>query len=155
MPKALTAKGVEGQQPDPNRRLEIPDGLLPGLYLIVQTTGAKSWAVRFRANGRTAKVTLGRFPAIELAKVLEGRSFSPIGSGREVSFRGRLIAACGENQRGHFHAQPGLAQNADDQAGAENDRSDHRNLLARRQRDFLQSPNGSWKAQSESAVKKQ
>ena len=46
MPKALTAKAVEGQQPDPDRRLEIPDGLLPGLYLIVQTTGAKSWAVR-------------------------------------------------------------------------------------------------------------
>ncbi len=71
MAKALTAKAVEKMRPDPNRRLEIPDGLLPGLYLVVQPTGAKSWAVRFRANGRTAKVTLGRFPAIELVKARE------------------------------------------------------------------------------------
>ena len=71
MTKALTAKAVEKMRPDPNRRLEIPDGLLPGLYLVVQPTGAKSWAVRFRANGRTAKVTLGRFPAIELVKARE------------------------------------------------------------------------------------
>ena len=68
MTKTLTAKSVETQQPEADRRLEIPDGLLPGFYLIVQPSGAKSWAVRFRANGRTAKVTLGRFPAIELAK---------------------------------------------------------------------------------------
>ena len=39
--------------------------------MIVQPSGAKSWAVRFRANGRTAKVTLGRFPTIELAKARE------------------------------------------------------------------------------------
>ena len=64
MAKALTAKAVEKQQPDPDRRREIPDGLLPGLYLVVQPTGAKSWAVRFRANGRTAKVTLGRWPGL-------------------------------------------------------------------------------------------
>ena len=101
MTKALTAKGVEGQQPDPHRRLEIPDGLLPGLYLIVQSSGSKSWAVRFRANGRTAKVTLGRFPAIELAKarelardqleaVAKGRDPSAsMGCGRQGGTRGQ------------------------------------------------------------------
>ncbi len=71
MAKALTAKTVEKMQPNPERRREIPDGLLPGLYLVVQPSGAKSWAIRFRANGKTAKVTLGRFPAIELAKARE------------------------------------------------------------------------------------
>ncbi len=44
---------------------------MPGLDLVVQPSGAKSWAVRFQANGKTAKVTLGRFPAIELAKARE------------------------------------------------------------------------------------
>lgn len=71
MSKALTAKAVEKFQPDPERRREVPDGLLPGLYLIVQPTGAKSWAVRYRANGKPAKLTLGRFPAIQLSKARE------------------------------------------------------------------------------------
>jgi integrase len=68
MPKALTAKAIEKFQPDPKRRLEVPDGLLPGLYLVVQPSGAKSWAVRYRANGKPVKFTLGRFPAIRLSK---------------------------------------------------------------------------------------
>ncbi|HEX2256291.1 MAG TPA: hypothetical protein VHG92_06255 [Afifellaceae bacterium] len=41
MPKALTAKAVEQAKPGAARR-EIPDGLLPGLYLVVQPSGAKS-----------------------------------------------------------------------------------------------------------------
>ncbi len=71
MSKALTAKAVEKFQPDPERRREVPDGLLPGLYLVVQPSGAKSWAVRYRANGKPAKLTLGRFPAIKLSKARE------------------------------------------------------------------------------------
>ena len=71
MAKVPTAKAVEKMLPNPERCLEIPDGLLPGLDLVVQPSGAKSWAVRFRANGKTAKMTLGRFPAIELAKARE------------------------------------------------------------------------------------
>jgi integrase len=38
-------------------RREIADG--GGLYLVVQPSGAKSWAVRYRRNGRTRKLTLG------------------------------------------------------------------------------------------------
>ena len=71
MSKALTAKAIEKFQPDPERRREVPDGLLPGLYLVVQPSGAKSWAVRYRANGKPAKLTLGRFPAIKLSKARE------------------------------------------------------------------------------------
>lgn len=66
MPKALTAVAVEKVKSDPARRLEIPDGLLPGLYLVVQTSGARSWAVRYRAAGRTRKLTLGTYPALQL-----------------------------------------------------------------------------------------
>lgn len=68
MAKGLTTKALEKAKPDPKRRLEIPDGLLPGLYLVIQRSGVKSWAIRYRANGKPAKLTLGRFPVIELAK---------------------------------------------------------------------------------------
>jgi integrase len=68
MPKPFTAKMVEKIAPDPKGRREIPDGLLPGLYLVVQPSGAKSWAIRYRANGRPRKFTLGSFPKIELGE---------------------------------------------------------------------------------------
>ena len=98
MAKALTAKAVEKQQPDPDRRLEIPDGLLPGLYLVVQPTGAKSWAVRFRANGRTAKVTLGRWPAIQLAKARElaRGQFEAVAKGRDPAAEKRATKGTGQ-----------------------------------------------------------
>ena len=38
----------------------MPDGGCPGLNLIIQPSGAKSWALRFRRpDGRPAKLTLG------------------------------------------------------------------------------------------------
>ncbi len=98
MAKALTALAVEKWQPDPDRRLEIPDGLLPSVYLIVQPSGAKSWAVRFRANGRTAKVTLGRFPAIELAKArdLARGQLEAVAKGRDPAAEKRAAKGTGQ-----------------------------------------------------------
>jgi integrase len=49
------------------RRQEIPDKQTRGLYLIVQPTGAKSWAVRYSRNGRVLKTTLGPYPALSLS----------------------------------------------------------------------------------------
>lgn len=51
-----------------DRRQEIPDGGAPGLYLVVQTSGAKSWAVRYSRAGKVQKSTLGRYPAMTLAE---------------------------------------------------------------------------------------
>jgi integrase len=70
MTKRLTAASIE-RLPKPHRRREIPDGLLPGLYLIVQPSGAKSWAVRYRHGGKTRKNTLGAYPALELGEARE------------------------------------------------------------------------------------
>ena len=50
MAKPLTVKGIEALKPDSARR-EIPDGAMPSLYIVVQPSGAKSWAVRYRVNG--------------------------------------------------------------------------------------------------------
>ena len=53
--------------PLPERRREVPDGKVVGLYLIHQELGAKSWALRYRANGKPKKLTLGRYPTVDLA----------------------------------------------------------------------------------------
>lgn len=54
----LTVKSIEKMQPARARR-EIADGLVSGLYLVVQPSGAKSWALRYRFQGQTRKLTLG------------------------------------------------------------------------------------------------
>ncbi|WP_052003058.1 site-specific integrase [Microvirga sp. BSC39] len=71
MPASLTARSVENAKPDPNRRLELPDGALPGFYLVVQPSGAKSWAVRYRAAGKPKKFTLGPYPRLTLGEARE------------------------------------------------------------------------------------
>lgn len=52
---------------DPAKRMELPDPGLSGLYLVVQPSGAKSWAVRYRHVGKPRKLTLGRWPIMGLA----------------------------------------------------------------------------------------
>lgn len=51
----------------PEARKEVPDGKVSGLYLVVQPSGSKSWAVRYRAAGQPRKLTLGPYPAMDLA----------------------------------------------------------------------------------------
>jgi integrase len=70
MSTTLTVRSVASLRGGKARR-EIPDAYMPGLYLIVQPSGAKSWAVRYRRHGRTRKVTLGAYPAIDLVAARE------------------------------------------------------------------------------------
>jgi integrase len=67
MAKTLTARSIETAK-IPAVRQEIPDGGCRGLFLVVQPSGRKSWAVRFRIDGRTGKHTLGSWPAVPLAE---------------------------------------------------------------------------------------
>src|SRR5271166_1069937 len=53
--------------PLPDKRREVPDGKIAGLYLVVQPSGARSWAIRYRAAGLPKKLTIGPYPAIDLA----------------------------------------------------------------------------------------
>jgi integrase len=68
MARNLTVRSVEAAKAGDARR-EIPDGLLPGLYLVTQPapSNAKSWCVRYRHAGLPRKLTLGSWPAIDLA----------------------------------------------------------------------------------------
>jgi hypothetical protein len=73
MATKLTAISVENAKPrvDPKTgelmRTEISDGGCAGLYLVVQPSGAKSWALRYRFAGAPKKLTLG--PKLVLAHV--------------------------------------------------------------------------------------
>ena len=66
--KLLTDLAIARVKPDPTRRLEIPDRQMPGLYLVVQPSGKRSFAVRTRLAGKPIKVTLGQVGAIDLAQ---------------------------------------------------------------------------------------
>ena len=71
MGKKLTAAAVEKFRPDPGKRLEKPDGVVDGLFLLIQSSGAKGWAFRYRfpvgGKIKTHKITIGSYPALGLA----------------------------------------------------------------------------------------
>jgi len=61
----LTAANVEKMKPT-DKRQQISDDICPGLNLIVQPTGKKGWAVRYRVAGKHRRMTLGAYPAVSL-----------------------------------------------------------------------------------------
>jgi integrase len=58
MAKPLTAYSVKSAKAGPERK-EIRDAGSRGLYLVIQPAGAKSWAFRYRFNGKPKKLTIG------------------------------------------------------------------------------------------------
>lgn len=69
MAKTLTVRGIEALKPDPKKRREVADGG-SGLYVVVQPSGRKGFAVRYRNQyGKTRKLTLKlQWPADEKAR---------------------------------------------------------------------------------------
>ncbi len=65
MTKQLTVRAIENLKPRADR-YGTADGLIPGLELITQPTGAKSWALRYRFGRVQKKLTIGTYPAIDL-----------------------------------------------------------------------------------------
>lgn len=63
------------------RRQEVADAKVRGLYLIVQISGKKSWAVRYRFGGRLLKLTIGAYPTFSLRQAREeaGNAFRMLG----------------------------------------------------------------------------
>jgi integrase len=70
MARPLTARFIDQVKPAARVR-EIPDGGLPGLYLVVQPSGTRSFALRYRHICRTRNMTLGRWPAFSLGDARE------------------------------------------------------------------------------------
>lgn len=67
---SLTPKYIEHAAAT-DKRQEIADASLTGHYLIIQPSGAKSFAVRYRINGKTVKQTIGTFPKVSLKDARE------------------------------------------------------------------------------------
>jgi hypothetical protein len=68
MARALNIRTIDAIKPHKTKRQELPDGTVTGLYLVVQSSGAKAWAVRYRYAGKSAKLTLGPYPRLGLAE---------------------------------------------------------------------------------------
>ena len=83
MAKKLTARKVEQTRPNPSKRREIPDGGKPGLYLVIQPSGRKSWAVRYRVNGQPRKLTLDGFPGLATARRLAQDALNMVAEGKD------------------------------------------------------------------------
>ncbi len=122
---ALTVKAIEKLKPDPAKRREVPDGTVGSLYLVIQPSGEKSWAVRYRYGGKPRKLTLGplykpdpldkeaKAPAPVLgrpldlkgARMLAGRALDAVASGRDPGVEkiaARRLAASGVADRDRF-----------------------------------------------------
>ena len=115
MASTLTTKGVEAAKPGGSRR-EIPDGLVVGLYLVVQPTGAKSWALRYRYAGKPRKLALG-----PLAPALPGPEPEPIlgapmtlGAARKVARDQLLQVAAGRDPAAEKQAAKAAARDPEE-----------------------------------------
>lgn len=115
MASTLTTKAVEAAKPAANRR-EIPDGLLTGLYLVVQPTGAKSWALRYRHAGKPRKLALGA-----VAPALPGPEPEPLlggpltlGGARKVARDQLLLIAAGRDPGAEKQAAKAAARDPED-----------------------------------------
>jgi hypothetical protein len=68
MRERLTSRWIASLTPC-GKRIAISDVVVPGLVLRVTRTGAKTFSVWYRSNGRRRRFTIpGRFPAVELAE---------------------------------------------------------------------------------------
>ena len=84
MPAALTARRIETIKPGKARR-EIPDGYLPGLYLVLHPSGHRSWCVRYRHLRRPRKMTIGGYPLFDLKAAREAgaKALRAVAEGRD------------------------------------------------------------------------
>lgn len=64
-PVALTEVACRNYKPK-DARYEVADAKVAGLRLCVQPSGAKSWVLRYRSEGRSLKWTIGGYPAVSL-----------------------------------------------------------------------------------------
>jgi integrase len=74
--KVLTPLAVKAAKPKRNAagelvRAEYPDRGCAGMYLVVQSSGLKSWALRYRFDRKTRKLTLGAVADHEAAALTD------------------------------------------------------------------------------------
>jgi integrase len=83
MPK-FTGIAIDNYKPDTERR-EIPDDGCAGLYLVVQPTGRKSFAVRYRFAGKSRKLTLQKGTTLAAARAASTAALHDVERGIDPS----------------------------------------------------------------------
>lgn len=68
MKQKLTTKFIETRKPDPMKRLDFRDEVVPGLVLRVSTSGTKTFSFHKRINGKMRRLTIGRFGTLSLTQ---------------------------------------------------------------------------------------
>jgi integrase len=79
--------------PPKGKRIEKRDVGGHNLYLLVQDSGSRSWAVRYGRGGKVAKLTLGPYPALSLAEARKRALEVAAAVGRGADPQGELMAA--------------------------------------------------------------
>jgi integrase len=84
MAKGLTDIAIRNLKPGPTRR-EVPDPGARGLYVVVQPSGAKTFAVRYRIGGKPRKLTLKGGITLAAARLAAAKAFNEVEDGRDPS----------------------------------------------------------------------
>jgi integrase len=92
MVKKLTPISIAKIRPGATRR-EIPDAGKPGLFLVVQPSGKKSWAVRYRFQGKPRKCTLDGFSSLPVAHKQAQAILDAVAEGRDPAAEKREAKA--------------------------------------------------------------
>ena len=92
MAKKLTQISIAKIRPAATRR-EVPDAGKPGLYLVIQPSGKKSWAVRYRFRGQSRKYTLPGFPSLPMAHRQAQVVLDQVAEGLDPAAEKRMSAA--------------------------------------------------------------
>jgi integrase len=82
--RGLTDIAIRNLKPGKERR-EIPDPGARGLYVVVQPSGSKSFAVRYRIHGQPKKLTLKSGIALAAARKLCAAAMHDVAEGRDPS----------------------------------------------------------------------
>jgi len=89
MANGLTDIGIRNLKKGPKRR-EIPDPGACGLYVVVQPSGVKSFAVRYRFGGKPRKLTLKAGIELVAARKEAANALYEVEKGRDPSIAKRL-----------------------------------------------------------------
>ena len=110
-PVKLTRDRVEAMKPASVPR-EVRDALVPGLRLLVQPSGHRSWLFRYSLGGTYRKLTLGHYPAValEAARTAAATARGEVVKGRDPAAdkadarapANSVLAAFKEYDRGHL-----------------------------------------------------
>jgi len=81
MARGFTDIAIKNLKPGDTRR-EIPDPAARGLYVIVEPSGFKSFAVRFRFDGKPKKLSLGNI-SLSAARKAAAHAYDEVAQGRD------------------------------------------------------------------------